>query len=470
MTRSASGLLLLVFAASSLLATTPPVIEHPCRQPVPNARCGSIQVPENRARPRSRMISIEFVQVRSTAKHTEPDAFLDVSGGPGIPSTPSAGFMVPIFAYVLRHRDLVIYDQRGTGASNFLHCDLHEGMSASERADFLPEQAVRECYRSTSARADVAQYNTAASVQDLDDLRAALGYDKLTLHALSYGTTLSQAYMQAHPEHVRAAIFEGAVQPGMRIPLGFAVGMQRSLEGVLDDCRHEPDCHALAQKIDLDRFAGIAKLTFQEGGVTIRVTSGQLFEALRTLLYDADSARRLPLILGELSQGDKSSLAGLYEAMDRDDAAFSWPLWLSTICAEDTPFIPERLIAPATRNTLAGDYRIRQQQRACRSWRVPKHDPAIGKPAKIPILLMEGKFDPVTPPWKQQDLLRYFPVGRQIVIPHAGHLLVGLEGIECIDMIEDQFLTSLDPNALDTSCLNGVRRKPFLLTEEGATH
>jgi pimeloyl-ACP methyl ester carboxylesterase len=136
-----------------------------------------------------------------------------MAGGPGIPSTPSAPETVTIFAYVLKHRDLVMYDQRGTGASNLLYCDLRQADKPEERGDFLPASAVSRCYQRIVRRADPAQYNTSASVGDLEDLRAALGYRKLTLHALSYGTRLSEAYMEAYPANVRAAIFEGALQP-----------------------------------------------------------------------------------------------------------------------------------------------------------------------------------------------------------------------------------------------------------------
>jgi pimeloyl-ACP methyl ester carboxylesterase len=467
MVRTARGLLLLVISALQLPAAVPRIREHPCPQGLRNARCGFIEVPEDRSARGSRTIHIEFVQVRANTSHPESDAWIDVAGGPGVPSTPAAPFMAQVFGYVLKHRDLVFYDQRGAGASSFLHCDLRQTDKPEEKGDFLPASAVRHCHQQIASHADPAQYNTAASVSDLEDLRAALGYQQLTLHALSYGTRLSQAYMAAYPAHIRAAIFEGVLQPGARIPLNFARDMQHSLEGVLDDCRRDPGCRPIADAIDLQRIAATGHFTFPVAGNPVQLTPAQLFEDLRVLLYDAQSARRLPLILRELSRGETASLPAVWETAHKDDPRYSWPLWLSITCAEDTPWIQENEIASATEGTVLQDYRIRQQQRACQEWPVPKRAVAAAKPARAPVLLMAGQLDPVTPPWNKSELSKYFSHGRQIVIPHAGHMLIGLAGIECVDTIEEQFLEKLDPDALDTTCVGKIQRNPFIVAQRG---
>jgi pimeloyl-ACP methyl ester carboxylesterase len=167
------------------------------------------------------------------------------------------------------------------------------------------------------------------------------------------------------------------------------------------------------------------------------------------------------LLLAQVTRGDTSQLGKLYERVYGDDPNFSWPVWLSVTCAEDTPFIHEDQVGPATSGTLAGDYRIRQQQQACKLWKVPPREPALGKPSDVPMLLMEGQLDSVTPPWSQAELERYFPKGRQIILPKVGHLQVGLEGIECLDKIEEQFIATLNTETLDASCRDKIHRKPF---------
>src|SRR5581483_3543436 len=224
-------------------------------------------------------------------RNGDAQAVIDVAGGPGVASTSGAAELLRVFAYVYKDRDLVLYDQRGTGGSNPLHCNLHQGVPPEQATDFLPEQGVRSCYEEIAGRADITKYNTAESVQDLDELRAALGYDKVILHALSYGPRLAQADMQAHPEHVGAAILEGALRPGERIPLRFARGMQTTLTALLDDCRRDAVCRPVGEQIDLGRIAAMNEIAFESGGARLRFTPPQFFEALRSLLYDGESSR-----------------------------------------------------------------------------------------------------------------------------------------------------------------------------------
>ena len=456
-------LLLLLLPGSFLWAQVPAIHEHPCKLKAPNARCGSIAVLEDRAKPDGRKLRIEFIQVRSDAKSPDPAAWVDLAGGPGVADTPGAEFLLDVFSYVLKYRDIVLYDQRGIGASSALLCDLHKDVPATEAGDYLPEQGVSRCHQEMSARADLSKYNTTFNVQDLDELRAALGYDKFVLHALSYGTRLSQAYLEAHPDHVRAMLFEGALLPGARIPLQFAKGMQDTLNAVLDDCRQEPSCKPMAAQIDLAKIAGMKQIVFTSGGRTIAMIPRQFFEMLRTLLYEGEGARQVPLLLAQISRGDTSQLGKLYERVYGDDPNFSWPVWLSVVCAEDTPFIKEDQVGPATSGTVIGDYRIRQQQQACKLWKVPPRDPALGKPSDVSMLLTEGQLDLVTPPWSDAELQRYFPNGRQIILPKVGHMQVGLEGIECLDNIEEQFVATLNTQRLDVSCRDRIHRKPFVV-------
>lgn len=454
------GLLLI----SAAVAQIPAVHEHPCKVAKPNTRCGYIEVPEDRSKPAGRKVSIEFIQVRSTARDRDPTPWLDVNGGPGVAGTPGGiDLIFNVFPYVLKYRDVVFYDQRGVSGSSQLRCDPHAHVPPEQAGDFLPAQGVRHCYQQVSASADLAQYNTTASVEDLDQLRLALGYDKLFLHALSYGTRLAQAYLQAHPEHVSAVLLEGALKPGDRVPLAYAKGMQQTLNAVLDDCRRDPACKPVAEQVDLPKIAAMDQIVFTSGGEAIQLTPPQFFEMFRSLLYDGDGQRRVPILLAEVSRGDTHRLGELYERDYGNDPNFSWPLYLSVFCAEDTPFLGEDQVRSATEATLAGDYRVRQQQQACKFWPVPKRDPMLGKPSHIPMLLMEGQFDLVTPSWSEGDLHRYFPGGRQVILPLVGHMPIGFDGIECLDQIEEQFIATRNNKTLDVSCRDNIRRKPFVV-------
>ena len=123
------------------------------------------------------------------------------------------------------------------------------------------------------------------------------------------------------------------------------------------------------------------QITFDSGGNAMSVTAPQFFEMFRNLLYDGESQRQVPELLSEISLDDNQQLGKLYKKINYDDILFLAAL-CSIICAEDTPFISEDQVGPLPEGTLAGDYRIRQRQEACKLWLVPKRA-AIGTPSNI---------------------------------------------------------------------------------------
>ena len=116
----------------------------------------------------------------------------------------------PAFARIRRDRDIVLVDQRGTGRSNRLDCDV-PGRSASSPCSIRRScrQLVQRVPRALPG--DPRYYTTSIAVRDLDDVRAALGYERVNLYGISYGTRVAQHYMRRYPERVRAAILDGVV-------------------------------------------------------------------------------------------------------------------------------------------------------------------------------------------------------------------------------------------------------------------
>ena len=110
-----------------------------------------------------------------------------------------------------RERDIVLVDQRGTGGSNALNCPFPD---EDEAADLTPAQLrahARDCL--ASLHADPRFYTTSVAVQDLDAVRAALGYARINLYGVSYGTRVAQHYLRRFPGQVRALILDGVVPP-----------------------------------------------------------------------------------------------------------------------------------------------------------------------------------------------------------------------------------------------------------------
>ena len=169
------------------------------------ARCGKLTVFENRTTRAGRTLDLEIVVIPAVSDSPEPDPLFFLAGGPGQAATELAGPMLPLLADVRRTRDLVFVDQRGTGGSGRMTCAFfesdvdEEAVSESLQLDALPLDDLRECLAEVEATADPRQYTTPVAMDDLDDVRTALGYETVNLYGGSYGTRAGLIYMRRHP-------------------------------------------------------------------------------------------------------------------------------------------------------------------------------------------------------------------------------------------------------------------------------
>jgi pimeloyl-ACP methyl ester carboxylesterase len=177
------------------------------------ARCGVLEVPENPNRPAGRQLKIGVAVIPAVGGQPRPDPLTVLMGGPGEDAIGSAEIYAGEFAPLLQDRDILLVDQRGTGRSAALNCELFspEEPEASLR-DVFPLAAVEKCERRLSAQADLTQYTYDRFASDLEQIRRALGYGQLNLFAGSYGTRAAQVYMRMYPESVRT-VYMGSVVP-----------------------------------------------------------------------------------------------------------------------------------------------------------------------------------------------------------------------------------------------------------------
>jgi pimeloyl-ACP methyl ester carboxylesterase len=129
-------------------------------------------------------------------------------------------FAASTFASVRQHRDIVLMDLRGTGRSHSLACPEIAALPASGVFDgeWLPPEAVTACRSRLERQADLRLYTTEIAMADLDEVRAALGYERINLYGTSYGTRAAQIYMRDFPERVRTATLKAVVPPSMTAP------------------------------------------------------------------------------------------------------------------------------------------------------------------------------------------------------------------------------------------------------------
>ncbi|HEX6730812.1 MAG TPA: alpha/beta fold hydrolase, partial [Pyrinomonadaceae bacterium] len=153
------------------------------------AQCGTLEVYENRDAKKGRKISLNVLVLTATGNEPSPDPLFYIPGGPGSSATEDAPGIARQFAKIRERRDLVFLDQRGTGNSHALNCKFFDANDPqSYFGYFFPLEDVKRCREELEKQADLTMYTTAIAMDDLDDVRAALGYQQINVFGGSYGT------------------------------------------------------------------------------------------------------------------------------------------------------------------------------------------------------------------------------------------------------------------------------------------
>jgi pimeloyl-ACP methyl ester carboxylesterase len=457
---------LLLSAALRLEPCTIPGVPEPLR-------CGVLEVPEKRATPRGRRIGLRIVVVPAKEAAAGAAPLFHLEGGPGVAAT----VMAPLYAVELpeyrRRRDVVLVDRRGTGGSNGLGCPGDEMRSRLEQ--MYPAPSVADCRRSLEGRADLTQYTTDAAADDLDEVRAALGYARIDIFGLSYGTRLALVYMRRHPARVRSVVLMGPAPTDLAMPLHHAPDGQRALELMFSDCAAEAGCgrafprlkQELAEVLDrLDKSPAAVTLDDPRSGrpVTYHLTRGAFAEQVRSRLYAPASRAGVPLAIHAARRGDFGPFLKPLRS-GGEGPAIAEGLYLSVTCAEDVPFIDPAEAGRLAAGTALGLYRVREQRAACAQWPRATVSADFRRPveSKAPTLIVSGERDPVTPPRLGEEVLRHLANGRHVVIPQGAHVPIGIEPVACLDGIILHFFEEPWAKDLDTRCVKDMRAPPFVL-------
>ncbi len=441
------------------------------------AQCGTFDVWENRDAKSGRRISLKVVVLPATGTDREPDALTYLAGGPGEAATTVAPFFATQFAAFHAKHDIVLVDQRGTGGSHALECDLYPGKDPhAALGSFFPLDRVRACRATLEKNADLRFYTTVASVDDLDDVRAALGYEQLDLFGGSYGTRAALVYMRRHSAHARAAVLQGVDPPSDLIPLHFPEDAQHAIDAVFADCAADAACHQAFPDLAADLRTIVARsqsapvpaeILDPQTADPVRVSLSRdlVAEALRYLMYQSATALFVPDLVHQAAGGDFAPLAEFALFSRRTLVnGLGQGLYLSVTCSEDLPFINPADAERAAASAFLGDYRYRQQRAACDAWVRGPIPAGYHEPVRVgnPVLLMSGSWDPVTPPANANQVASTLPNSTNILVPSGGHDYEGLEGAEtCTSAIANEFLERGSGKGVDTSCVERIRRPPF---------
>jgi pimeloyl-ACP methyl ester carboxylesterase len=443
--------------------------------------CGTYEVMENRKVRKGAKIRLNFIILPAWTLDPEPDPVFIFSGGPGQGSTDVVVYYAREYEKLRWERDIVLVDQRGTGQSNRLHCQRIGDPDSAQTylSDMFPEDYVKNCREELEKKANLRFYDSTTAMQDIDDLRSALGYERINIAGTSYGSYAGIVYMKYFPESVRSAYLTHIAMPNWTYSGSIAPNTEVALERLLTDCAIDPDCAVdypfLRQQIDqvlnqlkqgpvmvpiLNPFTGAPE--------NVAFTYNNFIHCVRSMLYNTGRSRWIPTFVHWAAEGHFAPIAeytanhlrGINE--DIMDGMF-----LCVTCTETIPYINYAEARALAQGTFMGTYRLEQQKNACDWWVRGEHPADFHEMymMEIPTLILSGEIDPVTPPQYGEELASYLPNSLHVVIPNAGHEF-GTVWEDCFDDVVVQFISQGSVNALDASCVDQQIRPPFVSWRE----
>jgi pimeloyl-ACP methyl ester carboxylesterase len=435
-------------------------------------RCGVLQVPENRATRAGRQIDLHVAVLPALRPESAPDPLFILAGGPGQGARKYAPLVQSAFKEVRRTRDVVLVDVRGTGASNPLDCEFGDPLEFLEAETIDPTPCLKRL------KGDPRFYTTEPIVDDLDDVRAALGYERINLWGGSYGTRAALVYTRRHAEHVRSVVLDGAAPFEIELPLYNAANAQRALERLVADCAKAPECRAAFPRLREELDTVLARLTQAPVRVNLRhprtnqpteltLSRSTFASGLRGMLYVPTYASLIPYMIHAAFQGDFSPMAALsLETTAWSTETMSLGMTLSVLCAEDVQRITDEQAEQAVRGTFLGRSEIDSWRQMCSKWpRGPlPADVDRVRPLQVPALILSGDLDPVTPPRWGEVMKTHFPGALHVVVPGTGH---NTSTTGCVPDLIARFYEKGSAAGLDTRCVQKVRRPPFVIDPSG---
>jgi len=492
------GLLLTACGGSSTPQLTTATFESaPCPSPNvpglpqldlgPEFSCGDLSVPENRSKPDGRKIKVAVARVKAASPSPKPDPLVYLTGGPGGPGLAAAQVLVN--DGINRDRDVIFVDQRGT-----LHSDPK--LTCPEIDDFnlkatgtsiqAPSTAdadlvaVRACHdRLAAAGYDLSAYNTTENAADIADLRTALHINQWNVYGVSYGSDLALQLLRDHPDGIRSVVVDSLLPPQTNF---ITEGWPAAAEGfraLFDACAAQPGCAAAYPNLSDEFTSTVARLAKQPLTVGIPAANGQPPRrvvidgyTLANVVVQASLApgkfAALPKTIHSIASGDGAAAAadvvggltppgivayGLtYGVFCREHAAFANPAIAAATAQQALPEFPPDvlgLIPQAPR--LFGE---------CDLWDVGHADDAVHQPARsgVPVLLLNGTLDAVTPPSQADEAAATLPHARVVRFRGLGHDV--LPTSDCARQIVAEFLNR--PDNFDTRCADAMQPPTFV--------
>ena len=438
--------------------------------------CGNHDVFEDRKAASGRIINIKYAVIPSVTEAKELDPLVLLAGGPGQGSIAMAPFIQSAFTEVHENRDVVLIDQRGMGDSHSLACEISDvnplAMTETEQEAYTRDY-LKKCLSTLDA--DLTKYNQDIANEDIHEILVGLGYDKVNLYGVSWGTRSALLYATQFPEHVRTIIMDGNAPIDNRVPLFASEDSDRAIHLLFDDCEQDKYCKKAYPNLKQDFHDVLNSFGTEGKKITllnantgkpeeIIITRNNFANAILGILYVPDFSRVIPTIIEQAKQDNYQALSALSAAFG--DPGISVGAQLSILCSEDLSRIYQSEFDASSKNGFAGSSFFRLFQNSCSVW--PKASlPTIytqSLKSELPTLLLSGAIDPITPPRWGDKMAEYMTNSLHLVAANTGHN-VAPKG--CASKLMAQFINEATFENIDGSCLDKIQRPSFFIDGSG---
>lgn len=448
------------------------------------ARCGTLRVPENRAKPNGNQVDVAVAIFPAQMPDPEPDPIFYLDGGPGAATLQSKGsYFSYYFSEFNRTRDIVLVDYRGTGNSEpNLLCNEVADYFGAVRNSISPailigqsyERAIENCRQRlvNDERIDFRMYSSAVIAEDIADLRQALGYERINLLGASYGTRLALTLLRDRPENIRSVILDGVLPPQVNLDAETILNANRAFEELFTACARSLRCNEAFPNLRAEFYMVLARL--QEQPVSLNLlnnfnTGNQVsldgvtfINYLFGSLYSTELIPALPLIIHQAFEENFENFRDLNNIGVNANLNFTLGLGLAIACNEENPFnSPKETIAATERVPILGaffagniNHNHADALDYCHSWGTETPNPIENEPVQsnVPVLVLNGQFDPITPPRWGELAARTLNKSQVVTFPGMGHV-ASLSNSSCAKQIALNFLSAPEAR-LDVSCID----------------
>lgn len=447
------------------LALTECVLKSPGIERQVFAKCGALAVPEDPSNPQSRQIDLNIAVVQAIKRRAEADPLFILVGGPGQSAVETYPALSAAMFRIHEERDIILVDQRGTGKSNPLRC-------LDPREEILEDEEViarfKECPDQLDA--DLRFYTTDIAMQDLDRVRSALGYETVNLYAVSYGTRAALVYLKMYPERVRSMILDAVVDPAFVLYQDAARDGERALNLFFDRCEADEACSSAYPGLRSELDAVLRRLDDAPIDLTMphpvtgkplqfTVTRTAVTDIIFNILYSPDLVAMLPLAIRQAYA--EANYVPLITQAYLVDAGIYDGMFYAVACTEDAPLVS---LTEGVEGVFGSN--IQNFLEICAAWPQGEPSPVLRAPVEsdVPVLILSGDADPITPPWHAEGLRTSLSNNLHLVFMGMGH---GNGVSECAARIMDGFIEAASINGLETDCVNDIEPPPFFVDFSG---